>query len=44
MNRRGKTPAKNDRRRSEGVGEPKRSRKQSCLAPKNRILERRKVV
>jgi hypothetical protein len=44
MNRRGKTPAKNDRRRREGVGKTERSRKQSRLAPKNWILERRKVV
>jgi hypothetical protein len=44
MNRRGETPAKNDRRRSEGVRKSKRSREESCLAPKNRILERRKVV
>ena len=44
MNRRGQAPAENGRRWNEGVRKPKRSREESRLAPKNRVLERRKVV
>jgi DNA polymerase II large subunit len=44
MNRRGQAPAENGRRWNEGVRKPKRSRKKSRLAPKNRVLERRKMM
>jgi hypothetical protein len=44
MNGGGETTAKNRRRRNEGVREAKEGRKKSRFTPKNRVLERRKMV
>jgi hypothetical protein len=44
MNGGGETTAKNRRRWNKGVREAKEGRKKSRFTPKNRVLERRKMV